>query len=118
MEQYEASFLPPFVRHLRQYPDQAPRVHRFLERLLTAPYEAGGSHPLGDKEGRDLRGKRGAHVSRNFVIVFMVCEECMHRGYREQGFNACEPCPEAPLKRVMLLAFGPHKKAYGHTWGG
>ena len=39
------------------------------------------------------------------------------QSFRAKGYNRCEPCPGVALRRVMLLAFGAHKKAYGHTWG-
>jgi hypothetical protein len=42
----------------------------------------------------------------------------MNLGYRAKGYNRCDPCPEQPLRRVIFLAFGTHKEAYGHTWGG
>ena len=116
MERYEAVFLPTFRACLKDHPDLKQRVRWFVERLQVDPYTTGHSHTLTSKKGIDLRGKRGAHVSGNFVVVFMVCEECINRGFRAAGYNQCEPCPEAPVKRMLLLAFGPHKEAYGHTW--
>jgi hypothetical protein len=118
MGEYEAVFLPRFWECVARYPDLRPRVEKFVRRLLADPYQAGSSHALTVKGGQDRRGKRGAHLSRNFVLVFMVCEECMNRGYRAKGYNRCDPCPEQPLRRVIFLAFGTHKEAYGHTWGG
>jgi mRNA-degrading endonuclease YafQ of YafQ-DinJ toxin-antitoxin module len=118
MPDYEAVFVPTFAACMRDHPDQRERLQKLVQRLQSDPYQAAGSHALTAKERTDLRGKRGAHLSRNFVVIFMVCEECVNRGHRAKGYNQCEPCPEAPLKRIIFLAFGPHKKAYGHTWGG
>jgi len=117
MEEYEAVFLPSFLRCVKRHPDQQTRVRDFVRRLQADPYQAGESHPLAVRGGVDLRGKRGAHISRNFVVIFMVCEECINRSFRAKGLNRCEPCPERPEKRLVLIAFGPHQVAYGHEWG-
>lgn len=116
MGEYQVAARDSFRRCLRQYPDQKDRVRKFMNRLQTDPYHPGKSHLLTNRQGIDLRGKRGAHVSRNFVIIFMVCEECINRSFREKGFNRCDPCPETPEKRLILLGFGPHKVAYGQAW--
>ncbi len=117
MAEYQVVARESFRRCLRHHPDQKNRVRNFIDRLQTAPYHSGKSHLLTTRHGIDLRGKRGAHVSRNFVIIFMICEECINRSFREKGYNQCDPCPQTPEKRLILLAFGPHKEAYGHTWG-
>jgi hypothetical protein len=117
MAEYLVVARDSFRRCLRHHPDQKDRLRRFIDRLRTDPYHAGNSLPLDTRHGIDLRGKRGAHMSHNFVIVFMICEESINRSFREKGFNRCEPCPQTPEKRLIRLGFGPHKVAYGHTWG-
>jgi hypothetical protein len=117
MAEYRVVARDSFRRCLRRYPDQRDRVRKFIDRLQADPYYSGRSHLLTIRDGIDLRGKRGAHVSRNLVVVFMICEECINRSFRAKGYNQCDPCPETPDKRVILLGFGAHKVAYGHMWG-
>jgi len=83
-------------------------------RILDHPFHR--SHLLEKKGGIDLRGKRSRHVSGNFVIVYVVCEECIQNGFRDKGWNDCAFCSGAPLKRVIFLAFDQHDDIYTREW--
>ena len=49
----------------------------------------------------------------------MVCEECIARDFRAKGYNLCAspPCTQQPERRIILVAFGPHKSAYKSAYG-
>lgn len=74
------------------------------------------SHLLKKKKRTDLRGKRSRHLSGNFVGVFMVCEECMDKGFRDKGWNACNFCGDIPPKSVVFLAFDKWDNIYKREW--
>ncbi|MBC8448908.1 MAG: hypothetical protein H8D78_14275, partial [Chloroflexi bacterium] len=57
--------------------------------------------------GKDLRGCRSISVTRNFRIIFVVCEEC--RRVPECRFCFCEGLLD---KAVVFLTVGPHERAY------
>ncbi len=57
--------------------------------------------------GLDLRDCRSVRVTRNFRILFVVCEEC--RQVPECRFCFCEGLPDCT---VVFLTVGPHEKAY------
>ncbi|MEA3339884.1 MAG: hypothetical protein U9R15_07950, partial [Chloroflexota bacterium] len=52
-------------------------------------------------------GCRSARVTRNFRIIFVICEEC--RQVPECRFCLCEGLPD---RTVVFLTVGPHEKAY------
>jgi mRNA-degrading endonuclease RelE of RelBE toxin-antitoxin system len=97
-------------RHLKE------RVKELVDRILEDPYL--DSHLLDKKKGIDLRGKRSRHLTGNFVVVYVVCEECVEKGkeFRARGFNQCSHCPENPGKQVVFLAFAKHDDIYSRTW--
>jgi hypothetical protein len=51
--------------------------------------------------GLDLRGCRSVRVTRNFRLIFVVCEECR--------YCFCEGLPD---KTVIFLTVGPHERSY------
>lgn len=57
--------------------------------------------------GLDLRGCRSVRVTRNFRIIFVICEECRH--VPQCCFCFCEGLPD---ETVVFLTVGPHERAY------
>jgi len=77
-----------------------------MAQVLADPYT--GTERLGKMPGRlDLRGCRSVRVTRNFRILFVVCEEC--RRVPECKFCFCEGLPD---ETVIFLTVGPHERAY------
>jgi hypothetical protein len=54
-------------------------------------------------------------VTRNFRIVFVVCEECIQRDFRSKGYPDCAPiCTKIlPTHDIVFVAVGPHERVYG-----
>ncbi len=74
--------------------------------IKCCPYR--GTERLGKRAGGpDLRGCRSVRVTRNFRIVFVICEEC--RRVPECRFCFCEGLPD---ETVVFLTIGPHDRAY------
>lgn len=77
-----------------------------MAQVLADPYAR--TERLGKVSGGiDLRGCRSVRVTRNFRIIFVVCEEC--RRVSECKFCLCE---ELPDETVIFLTVGPHERAY------
>jgi len=71
-----------------------------MAQVLSDPYQ--DTERLGERaDGLDLR------VTRNFRIIFVVCEEC--RRVPECRFCFCEGLPD---ETVVFLTVGPHERAY------
>lgn len=111
---YEPFYTQPFLDCLEKHRDKQNQVLILVERILADPRWQ--SHLLGRKKGIDLRGKRSRHFGRNFVIIYTVCDDCITRGFRDQGYNDCAFCTGDPLKRVIFLAFGQHDDIYSQQW--
>ena len=94
-----------FVKGLQRYRSLRRRIQRRVDQILADPYR--GTERLGRAGGLDLRGCRSAHVTRNFRILFVICEEC--RQVPECQFCFCEGLPACT---VVFLTVGPHEKAY------
>lgn len=103
--QYEAIPEKRFVKRLRRYQSLRRQIQRRIDQILVDPYRK--TERLGRKGGLDLRGCRSARVTRNFRIIFVICEEC--RQVPECRFCLCD---ELPDRTVVFLTVGPHEKAY------
>jgi hypothetical protein len=102
---------PAFRKGLTKYASLRKQIAAKVNRVLDNPYD---SELLGKKGASDLRGKRSVCVTRNLRIVFAVCEECLLRGFKRQGFNDCAGCTkEEPDDIVVFLIVAPHEIAYG-----
>lgn len=86
---YRPLFTKSFQGCIEQNRRLEKRVHQLVARILKNPYQ--NSHPLGNKYGKDLRGKRSRPLTQNFVVVFQVIEE---------------------KNQVIFHAFGTHKAVY------
>jgi len=107
---YRPFFTDHFKRDIEKYPDQKAKVEAVVSRILTSPQHR--SHLLKYKYGKDLRGKRSRHLSTNFLIIFILCDECIENGFREKGYNNCSFCTGQPEKRVIFLSFGTYDVTY------
>ena len=109
---YEDKYERSFVDCLQRHRDKKKCIEALVQRIPADPFSQ--SHLLGEKSGIDLRGIRSRHFAKNFVILYMVCDECITKGFREQ--NDCAFCTGEPLRRVIFLAFGPHDDIYTRQW--
>ncbi len=108
---YEPIFLQEFQRGLKKHSSIARQIKRRVDRILADPYY---NSELLTKKGVDLRGKRSARVTRNFRIIYAVCEECINRSFKARGYNDCPDCNKTePDKVIIFFVVGPHEKAYG-----
>ena len=107
---YQAHRTDNFERRIEKYSNQKARIEALINRILIDPRHK--SHLLNYKYGKDLRGKRSRHLSTNFLIVFMLCDECIEQGFREKGYNNCSFCTGQPEKKVIFLSFGTYDVTY------
>lgn len=113
---YELRKTRIFEECVRKYPEYRERITKTIEKICTHPYHH--SHLLEKRGNIDLRGKRSRVVGngKNFIIVFMVCEECIRNCWKGV-LNNCECCDDIEdEKTVILLAFGKHERAYRKNW--
>lgn len=111
---YKPYYERSFIECLEVYKDKAERVLVLVERILADPKWQ--SHLLEERRGVDLRGKRRRHLGHNFVVVYIVCDECITQGFRDKGYNDCAFCTGEPLKQVVFLAFDRYDDIYSREW--
>jgi mRNA-degrading endonuclease RelE of RelBE toxin-antitoxin system len=103
---YKVELTPLFEKNLRRYQSMRKHIQRHVNQVLADPYQ--GTERLGRQaSGLDLRGCRSVRVTRNFRIVFVICEEC--RRVPECRFCFCEGLSD---ETVVFLTVGPHDRAY------
>ena len=107
---YESYFTKNFEKNTERYPDQKLRVEALINRILDDPQHE--SHLLQYKYGKDLRGKRSRHLSKNFLIVFIPCDECIEKGFWDKGYNNCSFCTGQAEKQVVFFSFGTYDVTY------
>jgi len=120
--EYAVKLTSTFAKCMKKHGNRKKAVERVLRDLRRDPYGLHDSHPLEDREGQaNLLGKRACHLfNTQFVLVFIVCEECVNQGHYAEGRNRCsdrDDCKGQPLKRLLVIAFEVHSKAYSNTWG-
>lgn len=108
---YEFFLTDEFKAALQRHSGIKKQVLRKMEQILSNPYH---HSELLQKRKVDLRGKRSRRVTRNFRIVFMICDECVSKGFKAKGFNECTFCASlVPQKHyVVFMTVGPHKRVY------
>jgi len=103
---YREYWGPRFAKAYRRYSNLRHLIDWKMAQVLADPYM--GTERLGKVSGGvDLRGCRSIRITRNFRIIFVVCEEC--RRVPECKFCFCEGLPD---QTVVFLAAGPHEQAY------
>jgi plasmid maintenance system killer protein len=107
---YRAEFAAEFLADKRRYAGIAKLIQGEVDRVLADPYNS----ELLTKKRSDLRGHRSVRVTRNFRIVFIVCEECIQRDFRGKGYPDCAPdCSKIlPTHDIVFVAVGPHERVY------
>lgn len=113
---YEPRYTPSFFDCLEKYRRLQERVLVLTERIVQAPKAQ--SHLLKKERGVDLQGKRRRHLSGNFVVVYIICDECINKGFKAKGYNDCLGCEGKPLRRVIFLAFDKWDDIYSREWRG
>jgi len=103
---YESAYEGLFIRNLNRHASIRKNIKRRVDRILNNPYY--NTELLADATGKlNLTGCRSARVSKNFRIIFVICEEC--RNIPECEFCFCDNLPE---QTVVFLTIGSHDKAY------
>ncbi len=101
---YVAKYHPQILKSLKDYSHLKERFRKKKEHILKSPVE------LGESLQGNLNGLRSFPFAGNFIIVYIVCEEC--RSLQQQGINRCLQCGQIPDNAVIFLAFGPHDPVY------
>ena len=106
MSRYRCVLEDRFVQNQHRYRSLQKPIQRHVDQVLDDPYR--GTEQLGKGAGGlDLRGCCSVRITRNFRIIFVVCEEC--RCVPECRFCFCEGLPD---EAVVFLTVGPHEQAY------
>ncbi len=103
---YKGVFENRFLKNKRRYGNLRKHIQAHVDQILEDPYR--DSEKLGRQpKGKDLRGCRSVRVTRNFRILFVICEEC-------RRVPACQYCfcEGLPDRTVVFLTVGPHDRAY------
>jgi len=104
--EYLAKYEKQFIKNIKRYPSNKKQIKRCVERIILDPYFH--TEFLSDKNGKlNLKGCRSFRVDRNFRIIFVICEECIHIPQCEYCF-----CEYFPDNTIIFLTVGPHDKAY------
>lgn len=110
-DRYRFEYTEAFDKDLKKYAGIRRRVARKVDNILENPFR--GTELLTRKRV-DLRGKRSARVTRNFRIIFAVCEECISRGFKRKEYNDCTSCTKEEIDDIIVFfKLAPHEKAYG-----
>jgi len=110
---YQPFYTQTFLDCLDNHREQQERTLELVSRIVENPTVQ--SHFLDYKGGVDLRGKRRRHMSGNFVIIYIVCEECFKMHHRGK-FNNCACCTGELTDWIIFLAFGKWDDIYTHNY--
>jgi len=112
---YVPVYTEVFFECLEKHRDKQDRVLELVERICEAP-KIPQAHFLSIKTGVDLRGKRRRHMSGGFVLIYIVCEECIALGHRAKRYNNCHFCSGEPTNRIIFVAFDKWADIYTRKW--
>lgn len=115
MFSYHPKYTESFKKCVDKHKDKKKRIESLVNRILENPYYK--SHLLQKVDNIDLRGKRSRHLTGNFVMVYMICEECIKEAFRNK-YNYCQNCAGELIKQVIFLAFDKHQDIYSKEWIG
>lgn len=101
---YVAKYHPQILKCIETYSNMKERFKKKREYILKSPIE------LGEPLQGNLHGLRSFPFGGNFIIIYIVCEEC--RRLQQQDKNRCFQCGQIPDNAVIFLAFGPHDPTY------
>lgn len=110
-DRYRFEYTGAYEEDLKKYAGIRRQVARKVDDILKNPFR--GTELLTRKK-IDLRGKRSARVTRNFCIIFAVCEECISQDFKRKGYNDCAGCTKEESDDIVIFfKLGPHEKVYG-----
>lgn len=101
---YVARYHPEIKNCLKKYPHLKDQFKKKKDHILQDPFG------LGEPLKGELCGLRSFRLTKNFVIIFLICEEC--RKLNHQQRNKCSQCGNIPPNSVIFLLFAPHDSAY------
>ncbi|MDI6787832.1 MAG: hypothetical protein QME51_05625 [Planctomycetota bacterium] len=105
MPSYTAIFKQPHINTcLKDYPHLKKPFQKKVDYILQNPLQ------LGERLKDNLNGLRSLPFQGNFIIIYLVCEEC--RRLKHELINQCSICGKTPNNSVIFLLFRPHDDAY------
>ncbi|MFH1232005.1 MAG: hypothetical protein V1709_10975 [Planctomycetota bacterium] len=108
MPSYTAIFKQPYINTcLKDYPHLKKPFQKKVDYIVQNPIQ------LGEPLKGDLNGLRSFPFERNFIIIYIVCEEC--RKLKHELINQCSICGKTPDNSVIFLLFRPHDEAYKYA---
>jgi hypothetical protein len=94
---YVDTYAPTFDRRLaQQRPEFVAQIKAKIADLTEDPY-----HNTKLMKGQ-YRGKREARLNDSDRLVFVICEECRHEGFRK--YNQCNDCGNTP-ENTLVIAY-------------
>lgn len=110
---YTPRYTQTFMDCLEKHREQQERALELVSRITKNPTVQ--SHFLDNQKGIDLRGKRRRHMSGNFVVVYIVCEECFNLHHRGK-YNNCACCTGKVTNWIIFLAFAKWNDIYSRNY--
>jgi len=101
---YVAKYHPHINACLRKHSHLKKRFKNKSEYIAENPIE------LGESLKHELSGLRSFPFAGNFIIIYIVCDECRQLQHQEK--NNCLQCSQIPDNAVIFLVFGPHDATY------
>lgn len=112
---YVPVYTEVFFECLEKHRDKQDRILELVERICEAP-KIPQAHFLSVKKSVDLRGKRRRHMSGDFVVIYIVCEECITMDHRAKGYNNCHFCSGESTNHIIFVAFDKWDNIYSRKW--
>jgi len=104
MPDYIAKHRPYIQTCLEKYPHLKKPFEKKKNYILQNPLQ------LGEPLKGNLNGLRSFPLQKNFIIIYLVCEEC--RKLKQESINQCAVCGKIPVNSVIFLLFGHQDEAY------
>jgi len=101
---YIARYTSTLKTCLKKFPHLKEKFRNKKDYILKDPLN------LGEPLKGNLNGLRSFTLTRNFLVIFIVCNEC--RRLKQEKMNGCLQCEQTPPETVIFLLFGPHDPAY------
>jgi len=102
--EYIAKYHPAIKTCLEKYPHLKNQFEKKKNYILQNPIQ------LGEPLKGNLNGLRSFALARNYIVIFIVCDDC--RRLKQEEVNRCAQCGEIPSNSVVFLLFGPHDPTY------
>ena len=106
---YIPLFHPTIKDKLKKYPHLKNRFQNKVDYIIRSPLT------IGEKLRGNYTGLRSIPLTGNFILIFLVCEECIQLGHNST-LNNCLQHSEIPQNTVIFLTFSPHDIAYRETY--